>query len=285
MIFLLVLSLVAVLWRTFVKMEAKEELFGKLKRELLEEKKKLELQKEKVRSIEAKLIGEEGRDARFEGKVKVFFMNLNRSVERREHIEGQLKAHSIKAERVESVNGKNIYSDEFVREYFGEKREKEEKDLFFPHFQSEENYAYGFKGLALTMMKSLDTFLRKHEQPWLMLLEDDAEFVVQNVKEKILEMIEKESSSDLLLLDKRSEGIHCCLAGTLYKRDSVKMFLSHIDPRGCYYKGLSSRIFREPLVDHLIVWMCKDKIASCVYSPLVTPKMELSLKSTIHAGH
>ena len=223
----------------------------------------------------------------FEDLFEVYFINLDSREDRRKHMEESLKKLEIPFERITAVNGKHIYNDSFVKNFFSYRKNKKE-DIFFPIMK--EPTDEGKKAVILSMMKSLDNFLSNSEKPYLLLLEDDAEFIVQNPKKKLLEFASTGKLKELNFLDLRAQKAHCCLAGVVYKREAVKTILTQMNPLNSYFKFFgqmtdnyeNKKEGRRGLADYMLTWMCDFHMVSCWRTPLVRPFAELSCKSNIN---
>ena len=223
----------------------------------------------------------------FEDLFKVYYMNMERSVERKEHIEEHFRKFKIPIERIGGVDGKDIYSDAFVKEYFSYRKNKTQ-DIFFPHHPNPSQA--GYKGVILSMMKGIHTFLTKDDRPYLLLLEDDAEFIVENPKETLVELARNNTLAEVNFIETRAQNSKCCLAGVIYKREAAKIVLNNFNPLNPYFKYFDKITLEyeesgngwPALADFMLQWMCDFQMVTCFKTPIMQPQEELSCNSTIN---
>ena len=219
----------------------------------------------------------------FEDLVKVYYMNLDKSVERRNYIENQLSKFNISFERIPAVSGKDIFSDPFVESFFSQRKNKTQ-DIFFPHMQNLD-HDKGYRGIIVSTMKALHYFLVNTTQEWVILFEDDAEIIIEDPKKALLEALEtqmKEDSFEAIILDRRSFFGRCCLAGAVYRRRAAKIVLENLNPLNTYFQTFSDKLGQPPLNDFLINWMCDLNLLRCLRLGYVVPNKKIAINSTIN---
>ena len=225
---------------------------------------------------------------RFEDLFKVYYINLEKSVERRKHIEEHFSKHEIPIERIAGVDAHNLYNDTFVRDYFSYRMNKTQ-DIFFPHLQNV-TIDSGRRAVIMSMMKGLHSFVTKEDRPYLLLLEDDAEFIVENPKDTLVELARNNTLAEINFIETRAQLSKCCLAGVIYKREAVKSVIINLNPLNPYFRyfdKITAEYERRvegwpPYLDFMLQWMCDFQMVTCFKTPIMQPQGELSCDSSIN---
>jgi glycosyl transferase family 25 len=98
---------------------------------------------------------------------KIYYINLDRSAERRDRIENELDRYGLLAERIPAVDGSQLTDAELFRHYDPNKNSSE---YFAPLKKSE-------IACFLSHRKVLRQFVEGGDSDFALVLEDDAEFV------------------------------------------------------------------------------------------------------------
>lgn len=130
--------------------------------------------------------------------MAVYYINLDRSFDRRMSIEKMCNMNDIKSERVQGVDGKLLNLDD-------PKYEKALKKIKW-WFLIENKKNVGHFGCYLSHMKVFKRFLET-DKKYCLIMEDDAEFIVNDIKKEIIKNIKNLPRGwDILLLGYEVNG-------------------------------------------------------------------------------
>ena len=128
----------------------------------------------------------------------IYYINLDRSRDRRRNIESMCQRHGINAERFPAVDGKLLDLED-------PKYQKALKKIKW-WFLIENRKNVGHFGCYLSHMSIFKKFLQTDKQ-YCFILEDDAEFITSNLKEEIIKNMKNLPSDwDVLLLGYEVNG-------------------------------------------------------------------------------
>ena len=184
----------------------------------------------------------------FDNSILFLIINMKKNSERWEFMEKKFqsisKKHNCKYLKIDAVDGKDIENDASAQDIL--KKRENLLGKTFNCYESNDDWVYdgtisksfpglslnghyGTKGLTLSNIKCLNII--KEQYPnynWYCILEDDSE-IDKNIYNKIIDIKNKNTINDIILLDKRNmgKGGTCAL---LYNQRIINDMIENLHP-------------------------------------------------------